>query len=278
MGAKLKSISHLIGKKFNFWTLLQDIGIVDGERVVKVICECGVENEVRFYALKKGKTKSCGCKIRLSEDYVGKKINKLTITELVGVLNQKTIIKATCECGKIKIYPLSSLLSGNTKSCGCNKEKIARKNFTTHNLSHHPLYSVWSGMNRRCSDPKFISYKDYGGKGVKVSLRWVDDFQAFYDWAIKRWEPGLRLDKDIKSSTGIGVLYCPELCCFVTSKINNRHKSNNRIIVYNGESMCLADWSDRLGLPQSTLGNRLKNGWSLERTFTTPKRKIANAN
>lgn len=278
MGAKLKPINHLIGAKFNFWTLLQDCGTIGGQRMVKVICECGVEKEVRFGALEKGKTKSCGCKIRLSDEYVGKKINKLTITELVGTLDQKTVVKATCECGTIKIYRLSALISGNTKSCGCDKEKIARKNFTTHNLSRHPLYFVWYSMNRRCDDPKFISYKNYGAIGVKVSERWKSDFEAFYEWAIKRWKPGLQLDKDIKSSTGRGVLYCPEICCFVPPKINTRHKKNNRIVSYKGEEMCLADLSDKLGVPQSTLWNRLKSGWSIEKILTTPKRKIANAN
>ena len=36
------------------------------------------------------------------------------------------------------------------------------------------LYQVWVGMRARCNDPKHISYKNYGGKNIKVCPEWDD--------------------------------------------------------------------------------------------------------
>jgi hypothetical protein len=44
---------------------------------------------------------------------------------------------------------------------------------------YHPLYAPWRAMIRRCtveSDPKFVHY---GGRGIVVCQRWLDDFWAF---------------------------------------------------------------------------------------------------
>lgn len=36
----------------------------------------------------------------------------------------------------------------------------------------HPLYSAWSDMRRRCSNPDHPAYKYYGGRGIQVCERW----------------------------------------------------------------------------------------------------------
>ena len=41
-----------------------------------------------------------------------------------------------------------------------------------------PLYSTWKGMRQRCNDPHSKSWKDYGGRGIRICARW-DDFAAF---------------------------------------------------------------------------------------------------
>lgn len=38
----------------------------------------------------------------------------------------------------------------------------------------HPLYKLWCGMRRRCSDEKCKSYMDYGARGITVCARWLD--------------------------------------------------------------------------------------------------------
>lgn len=35
-----------------------------------------------------------------------------------------------------------------------------------------PTYRTWSNMVQRCTNPKNRAYPDYGGRGIKVCLRW----------------------------------------------------------------------------------------------------------
>lgn len=52
----------IAGEKFGRVTALQYVGHNDsGNAIWKVRCDCGVEFETLAIALRRGKTKSCGC-------------------------------------------------------------------------------------------------------------------------------------------------------------------------------------------------------------------------
>jgi hypothetical protein len=142
-------------------------------------------------------------------------------------------------------------------------------------IRSHKLYKVWRAMNDRCYNENLKNYKDYGGRGVTVSDRWRDNYEAFYKWAIGNfpppfsgWKPGLQLDKDVRSGGHFGNFYCPECCCFVTNKENMRRKGNNLVLTYNGVSRCATEWSELLGVEASVVGDRIRMGWSVERAVT----------
>lgn len=40
--------------------------------------------------------------------------------------------------------------------------------------SHHPLYGTWRNMCARCLDRNNKSYVNYGGRGIKLDLAWLD--------------------------------------------------------------------------------------------------------
>ena len=50
---------------------------------------------------------------------------------------------------------------------------------TRHGMRDTPTYSSWRAMVRRCTDPKFDSYLQYGGRGILVCERWLNSFVAF---------------------------------------------------------------------------------------------------
>jgi hypothetical protein len=52
--------------------------------------------------------------------------------------------------------------------------------------------------------------------------------------------------------------------------VQNRNRSGNRFVTFNGETMCIADWMQRTGLPHATIHYRLNN-WPVERALTTPR-------
>lgn len=88
-------------------------------------------------------------------------------------------VRVKCECGTIKSVLLSSIKNGDTTSCGCYQKEIAAKlciEKTKHkearNGQRTTEYRSWGGLRERCLNSKNKDYKDYGGRGIKVCLRW----------------------------------------------------------------------------------------------------------
>jgi hypothetical protein len=53
----------------------------------------------------------------------------------------------------------------------------------------------------------------------------------------------------------------------------NRNKRNNRFITANGETLCLAEWTERLNCSAATIVKRLSYGWTEQDAVTIPVRK-----
>lgn len=134
-----------------------------------------------------------------------------------------------CDCGKIINVIGCNLKSGHSKSCGC-KERPAR----THGDGRKKkarLYVIWSNMRQRCSDKNLNSYKNYGGRGIRVCKEWKDSYQAFKDWALSNgYSDSLTLDRIDNDGD-----YTPENCRWTTMLIQ-RHNQRR-----------LHDWIDLYG-------------------------------
>jgi len=140
-----------------------------------------------------------------------------------------------------------------------------------HGLSKHPLYRVWAGILARCYTLSAANYNFYGGIGVRVCDLWKNDFTSFYEWALsKGWQKGMQIDKDIlaKQKNMPPNMYSPELCSIVTSKENCNTKKSNRVIEYNGVSLNIKQWANKIGINRTTIYLRLKNGWTVEDALT----------
>jgi hypothetical protein len=130
-----------------------------------------------------------------------------------------------------------------------------------------PEYGVWAGMRQRCTDTKSKSYKNYGGRGIKVCDRW-QDFANFYTDMKARPTPQHTLER--KNNEGD---YCPENCEWALRKKQCRNRRNTLSITYNGETKPLAQWSEELGMKYATLKERVYVcGWSIEDAFNKPVR------
>ncbi len=179
-----------------------------------------------------------------------------------------------CSCGNSFEAAITLVKSGHTKSCGCYLKDYPAN--YKHGMAGTPLYNVWASMIQRCEDPNHEAFHLYGGSGVFVCHEWRRDFTTFYNWAIANgWKKGLEIDKDTKG----GAIYSPENCLLVTKKQNCNKRRNNKVLVFNGVSKTMSEWSDESGIHQDNIYNRLKLGWSVERTITEPvkitaKRKV----
>ena len=79
---------------------------------------------------------------------------------------------------------------------------------------------------RRCYDEKWENHESY--IGVTVCDEWLNDEQAFFDWAKNDYyeypEP-LELDKDLLSIDG-QKQYSPDTCCFLPERINDMFREH----------------------------------------------------
>ena len=136
------------------------------------------------------------------------------------------------------------------------------------NKSETRLYHIWNGMRGRCLHRSYPNYKNYGAKGITICDSW-GNFEKFKEWALNNgYSEALTLDR-INNKKG----YNPNNCRWVSIKTQENNRANNRNLFYNGLNMTVSEWSEYLGINTQTLFTRLKRGWSIERTLTTPIRK-----
>lgn len=214
---------------------------------------------------------------KLKELPIGSKFNLLTIIEDAGYKQLKTkkerVVKCVCDCGVEGVFYFSFVRNGHTKSCGC----IAQGNKYRSIVDKHPdfksIYERWSGMVKRCHNPKCHIYKYYGGRGIFVCDEWINDFVSFYYWTINNgYEHSLQLDREDNDKG-----YSPGNCRWVTKTVNARNTRFNRIVRYNGESKTLAEWGEITGISVDAIRSRIDRGWG-EADYFLPSNQIRRCN
>lgn len=133
-------------------------------------------------------------------------------------------------------------------------------------VGRNPLFQTWCEMRYRCENPEKWQYKYYGGRGIAVCERW-SKFENFVSDMGNRPE-GTTLDR-IDSNGN----YSPENCRWATKKQQANNSRNNRRITVRGESMTVAEASDRYGVKAQTIYARLDvYGWREDAAALTPSR------
>lgn len=205
------------------------------------------------------------------DSVIGKRFGRLTAKEWVSTNSRRQFVwKCLCDCGQVALVASSNLRTGVSRSCGCLQREISRAagdRTRTHSKSGTSIYSIWGSMVRRCHAPNAKDYYRYGAIGIKVCDQWRT-FDGFYTDMGDRPE-GMSIDR-IDNTKG----YEPLNCRWATNTTQQRNKSNNLILDFDGKSMCLSGWSEVLGINEQTLYARLKNGWTVDRAFTQPVASI----
>ena len=133
-------------------------------------------------------------------------------------------------------------------------------------MTGKPLYNSWSNMVQRCTNPKHPSYPRYGGRGIRVCREWLEDCQAFVDWALAN---GFAEGKSIEHIDN-DKSYCPGNCRWATRREQQRNRHNNHWITFRGETKCLQDWANEMHVTFATLLHRLNRWGDVEKALTTP--------
>lgn len=141
---------------------------------------------------------------------------RLIVLERYRSRNGRVTWMCRCECGKLHEAISHALTSGHTKSCGCWKEERNTGTEPKHGHASRkrglsPTYQSWRGMWTRCTNPNVKSYKDYGGRGIRICKRW-ESFENFLADMGERPQ-GLTLDR-----INVNGDYKPSNCKWSTRK------------------------------------------------------------
>lgn len=132
--------------------------------------------------------------------------------------------------------------------------KLRRKHKDWPSLS--PEYNSWRSMRARCLFPSHDAYDRYGGRGITICKDWVESFDNFLSDMGPRPE-GKTLDR-IDVDKG----YFKENCRWSDPIEQANNRRNSVYLEFDGEKKTIAQWSKDLGIPVSTIQNRLAAGYS----------------
>ena len=143
-----------------------------------------------------------------------------------------------------------------------------RKMIKTHGKSGSRIYWVWRDMLNRCQLPSNKSWKNYGGRGIRVCTRWDESFQNFWSDMESGYRLGLTLER-LDNSQG----YSPENCVWADRVAQARNTRRNHIIETPWGRIPIIEAAERSGINSEAIRGRLRMGWSEMDAVTTPKRR-----
>lgn len=247
-------------------------------KYITISClECGLNFQIKPSRINTARycSKKCYGVAKKNDIIEGSKFNRLTIIKEVepeiqyskGKETKLRKVQCLCDCGNITTPRLVMVRNGEAKSCGCLTREQAKVNTdqTTHGLSKHPLYIVWSGMIQRCHNENNGAYKDYGARGIIVCDKW-HNFKNFYDDMNLGYSMGLEIER--VNNNGI---YEKSNCKWETPKIQSGNRRNSVIVIFNGEKMCLSFACEKAGVKLYRIARLMKlYNYSFEEAIKVP--------
>lgn len=201
-------------------------------------------------------------------DMTGQTFGRLTVLSLAGKdKNGLYMWRCQCSCGNYTVQRGQDLRRGKVVSCGCwkNQNTVARN--TTHCMGKSRPYRIWKNMKTRCYNTRVKSYADYGGRGIQICDRWLNDFGAFWEDMKDDYNDTMEIDRIDPNGN-----YCPENCRWATKKQQNRNTRANHLINTPWGPLCLSEAAEKTGIPLGTLKDRLRRGVSNEKLFEKGRR------
>lgn len=177
------------------------------------------------------------------KDISGLKFGRWTVIRCLGPRNNKLLWECRCDCGNTGSVIGSNLVRGLSVSCGCYRVECN----VTHGKARTPEYAVWDAARRRCFKPSDMHYPTYGGRGITMCPEWRNSFQAFYEYMGPR-PKGHSLDRIDNNGN-----YEPGNVRWATTQVQIRNRRITIRVTHQGETLSLAEWSEKTGIAYGTL-------------------------
>lgn len=174
----------------------------------------------------------------------------LTVTEWAERRAAQSLWHCRCDCGKMTIAYYCSLISGNTKSCGCLRGESHGRSDRGEAV-RDPTYRAWCHAKERCYSPTVRNWHNYGGRGIQMSDEWRNSFSAFLcDMGDK--PPGLTLDRiDVNGN------YCKANCRWATWKEQANNTRKTIVLIFpSGERLTFNSAASIYGFNRGTIANK----------------------
>lgn len=145
----------------------------------------------------------------------------------------------------------NNVVTGNTKSCGCQQYK--EPSFFKHGHSggkqkRSRTYNSWAKMIQRCTNPNYDDFHNYGGRGIQVCERWKS-FEIFLEDMGER-PIGTSLDRHPDMNGN----YEKSNCRWATPKEQGRNTRKVIMVDFKGVSVPLKELTEKY---------RINHNWAL---------------
>lgn len=196
---------------------------------------------------------------KVEDTLIGVRVGNLKVLRQTESLKDRSkVYECLCDCGNI-CKKTRSRLNHHLKpenshkkiACGC----LIGKGFK-HGDSKHSLYSRYKTMLARCFNIKNRMYPRYGGRGITVCERWLND-DGFHNFIFDMGEPpqdGNRYSIDRINNDGD---YTPENCRWATYLVQANNKSNVNFIEYENEIYAMSDFCRKFNISKDRFSIRL---------------------
>lgn len=184
-------------------------------------------------------------------------------------------IPVMCKCGSILDVKMTALVYDRKRSCGCLLKELTINRLTKTGMSRTKEYRAWTGMLKRCYDPKYKLFHRYGGRGIIVCDSWKDNFFQFYMDVGSCPDDKTSLDRFPNNNGNYelgNVRWAND-----SEQCNNRSTCLNYEI--NGVTKTLQEWCLHYTVSYSLVYSRLyKLNWGIIKALKMPKRNNHDTN
>lgn len=144
---------------------------------------------------------------------------------------------------------------------------VGKKMSYLHGKTNTRLFRIWAHIKDRCFNINNDAYKNYGARGITMCAEWSSSFISFYNWAKNNgYQENLTIDRIDNNKN-----YYPENCRWITMKEQHRNTRRNTYLFFNGETRCVSEWCEILGINKNTVLSRIRKKWPIEKILSKKK-------